>query len=128
MGPTSETSVNFTMTWGVLEWLLTTMVTAGMATTAWVWRLGAKVERLEEVVDNIKFEEEQMRATIRSLQASMDKKINEETQRLESGMDRLQDKLDEFRTELPSRAFIEGQLGMLNQRLDRSIDAKLGRT
>jgi hypothetical protein len=66
-----------------------------------------------------------MRMALRQLEHSLDRKIDDETKRLEDKLDRAADKIEDMRGEIPSRQFIEGQLQGLTERIDRSMDVKL---
>ena len=113
------------LTWGLIEWALTGMLSMGGAMAAWVWHLAGRVDKLETAAASEREELDLMRKTIREIGTALDSKINEETERLEGRMDKVMDKVDEFRSELPSRQFIETQLNNLQGRLDRSMDVKM---
>lgn len=120
-----QEGITFFIRWGLIEWGLTGMLSAGFGIAGWVWHLADRVKTLENKVSNEVEEREVMRATIRNIGSALDRKIDDETQRLEGRMDKVTERLDEMREDLPSRGFIEGQLNNLQARLDRSMDVKL---
>lgn len=112
--PPPPEGVNFFVTWGIVEWMITSMAAAGAGVAGWVYHLGGRIEQLER-------ENKLMKEAVKGLGV----KIDDETERLESRVDRLVDKIDEIKEELPSRGFVEGQIGALVQRIDRMFDVKL---
>lgn len=116
--------VNLFLTWGMIEWILTATLSACGAVAGWVWHLAGRVDKLEDLVANERQEIETVRRTLQDVGNALDRKIDEETQRVEGRMDRLGDKMDELRERIPSRQFIEAQLNNLSGRLDRSLDSR----
>lgn len=117
--------VRLFVTWGLVEWVGTAMFTIGMAVFGWVWNLSGRIVVLEESSRSKREELDVLRRTLREIGNALDKKIDNETERLEERMERVSNKVDDMSRELPSRAFIEGQLHSLTERLDRSMDVKL---
>lgn len=94
---------SFFVTWGIIEWLITSIFAAGAAVAGWVWHLGGRIKDLER--EN----------------AAMKEEIKE----LEGLLRALTNRIDELREEIPSKQFVEGQLYLLQSRLDRMMDVKL---
>lgn len=123
--PPSHEGYNLFVTWGMIEWALTGIVSAGMFVAGWVWRLALQVEDLKMTSKTLEQDMNVMRRTIREVGSQLDRKIEMEVTKVDGRMARIEDKMDEIREDLPSRAFIEGQLNNLSQRMDRSMDVKL---
>ncbi len=120
-----DNGISLFVSWGLLETILSSLVAGGLAVAAWVWNLGGKVYRLHLMTKELDRELIAMKESNRRMHDLLHAKIDQETERLEERMDRVLDKMDEIKRELPSRAFIEGQLGALGGRLDRMMDSKL---
>ena len=122
-----DDGVDLFVSWGLLETALTSIIGAGLGVAAWVWHLGGRVYRLTMTVKALDRELAEMKETNREMHRELHAKIDQETERLEEQMGRLMDKMDETRQELPSKAFIEGQLMALGGRMDRMMEQKLNR-
>ena len=121
----SSEGYNLFLSWGMIEWALTAIVSGGMFVAGWVWRLAIQVDELRLERDIMEKDIQVMRRTIREIGSQLDRKIEMEMTKVDVRMARVEDKMDEMRENLPSRAFIEGQLTGLSQRIDRSMDVKL---
>ena len=109
----------------MLEWIFTAIAGAGTAVAGWVWRLTVQVAELRQTNHALRGELDAVKLALKEVDAALGRKIDTETERLEQNLDRVFEKVEETRRDLPSRAFIEGQLLGLSQRLDRSLEVKL---
>lgn len=102
--------MNFFISWGFLEWLLTGILTALGAIIAWLWRLGGQVNTntkelilMEKELGKLEVLVEQARKEREELKLDLIDKISQ----------------------LPTRVFIESQIQQITGRIDGLIDAKL---
>jgi hypothetical protein len=121
----SQEGVNFYISWGLLEWALTGALTTAGGFLAWLWHLAGRVGRLEDIVAADREEILMVKHALKEIGRELNEKIDGETARLEERMEGVRSKLEELREDLPSRQFIEGQLGLVTQRIDRMIDVKM---
>jgi hypothetical protein len=120
-GPPDHDGYNLFLSSSVIEWALTGLVTGIFAVAGWVWRLGVQVDRLRAGHRATKEDIEAVKKSAVELGERLDHKVDEEIKNLGAKIDRIRD-------ELPSRQFIENQINNLVGRIDRVVDAKMGRT
>ena len=104
--PPPNDGLNFFVPWSFLEYAIGGIFTAGATVAAWVWRLANRVGKLEDVAVA---QERTMRELI-------------ETKDRHYGM--LQRELENLKSEIPDKHFIEAQFDRFERRLDGVVDRK----
>lgn len=112
--PPNGTGFSFILTWSVIEYALSGMLAAGTAVAMWVWHLGRRTDKLEDLVEFYQLKLGEMEDDLRDM-----KKRSEEDRK------ELTKKFDELREALPDRNFILHQLNNLSMRLDGVMDRKM---
>jgi hypothetical protein len=132
MAAPPEVGVNIFFSEDTIRWILGGIVVVGAGIAGWVWNLERRMTRVEstlggigESIGHMDKDIDMVRNAVRSVGGALDHKLEEETDKLRSQVESLRDRLEEMKTELPSRSFIEIQLGGLTQRIDRMFDVKL---
>ena len=112
--PPNDSGFSFMLTWGVVEWALSGMLAAGAGVAAWVWHLGRRTDKLEDLIQFY-----QLKLT------GVEDDLREARKRSEEDRRELTKKFDELREALPDRQFILHQLNNLSMRLDGVMERKM---
>ena len=95
-----DSGLNLFVPWGIVEWVVSGLGTVVFGIGMWVLRTASRVNRLEEQMQDARDAEHKTEAQLKALGSE----------------------LNSIARDLPSKAFIEGQFLLVNQRLDQLAD------
>lgn len=122
-----EDGMNIYVTWEVIRWFVGGLITAGLAGTAWVWRLGGRTDHLTLEIERLDMTVVDLQKQIAEFKQAVDRRLLEAEQARTALKAELLERVNEIAVrvnDLPSRSFIEVQMVQLTQRLDRIFDGK----
>jgi len=105
----SDGVLSFATYWGVVEWLLTGLISAVIGISTFAWRQATEVRTLKVRMD-----------TVESWQTDHNEETHERVREING-------KIEAIREGLPDKQFIIERINQLSDRIDRLIDAKLAR-
>lgn len=127
--PPENNGIGFVLSWGVVEWMITGIISAGSGVAIWVWGLGGRIDKL--VLENERLHDTIERVELKTLKLEAELtllKQQTEDRHLESAVarEKMRAELIERIAALPTGAFIENRLDAQTTRIDKLLAARLG--
>jgi hypothetical protein len=111
--PSAQEGFSVFVAWGLVEWALTAMLTAGSVVAIWVWHLGGRTTELERRWAAAEEEVGKMRVEFEKLKGEIKE---EQTKVLE--------KIDDLKANMADKNFMTEGFSNLTRRIDGFVDGR----